>query len=824
MNRATPMSVERALLDAAYARKPLNVLMTAGAALAIGALLWPQLPTSVMLTACAALLWSSLLGAVECLAYRQLSPGQPPLRRWQTVFALQSAAAGLAWSVGPVMMLLTQRPDGHQLALFVSMLLGVSAVAMNSMAGQRVGMQAFLVCTLAPTTLIAGFGELPMQRLVAVLLACALLAMLVVGHQSHRVLRRLIESEMRLRANLDASQDAVVGMDEEGRITDWNRRAEVLFGWDRAEAIGRMLDATIIPERLREAHRRGLARYLATGEAVAMRQRIEIPALRRNGEEFTVEIALSPVNDKPARSFTAFITDISERKAAQERLALFRRVFDASMQMVSIVDGDGRAVYQNRAHQIGLGYSDEEIIGRHYSLTVVPEVLVDFQSEIVAAMRAGISWTGLLLLQRKDGSRFIASKHIGFIKDERGKVQYAFDIFYDFSPEIARRDELARAKEAAERASHAKSDFLSSMSHELRTPMNAILGFAQILQYDDALLPRQLGHVQEILRAGQHLLALVNEVLDLAKIESGHLQLVLESVALAPLVDDCHQLMLPLAGARQIELQCQVLPEAEVYADRLRLKQILLNLLSNAIKYNRKGGRVRLTTQPVPGRRWRLSVIDTGCGLAPAQLDQLFQPFNRLGAEQGTAEGTGIGLTITRRLAELMGGTVGVDSALGVGSTFWVELPQRPVGASASLLRQPPEAPPPAADLPRQCVLCIDDNPVNLRLMVQLLELRPQLRVLTADTPERGLELATAHRPALILLDIHMPGMDGYQLLSRLREDPMLRDVQVVAVTASAMPPDIERGHAAGFADYLTKPLDLGHFLHVVDQRLNRQS
>ncbi|MGN6827530.1 PAS domain-containing hybrid sensor histidine kinase/response regulator [Paucibacter sp. M5-1] len=820
MNGTVPSDVDLALLDAAYARKPLNVGMTLAVTLAMGLLLWPVLAPQALLAGCAALLASSLWGHLECRAYRRAALGQSNLRRWQRLFALQSAAAGLAWSVAPVLTMAT-RPDGDSLALFVGILLGVSAVAMNSMAGQRAGMFAFLLGTLLPTGLVAGLADAPAQRLVALVLASALLALLVVGHQSHLALRRLIETGMRLQANLDASHDAVVGMDDSGRITDWNRRAAELFGWTSAEAIGRMLDSTIIPERMREAHRQGLARYLATGVPRVMHRRVELPALHRDGREFVVEIALSPLGSGPARSFTAFLTDISERKAAQERLALFRRVFDASTQMISIVDGEGYAVYQNQAHQAGLGYRDEEIIGQHFSLTVAPEALAAFRAEIGVAMRNGLSWTGQLLLQRKDGSRFIASKHIGFIKDEQGRVQYAFDIFYDFSPELARREELAGAKETAERASMAKSDFLSSMSHELRTPMNAILGFAQILQYDGSLQARQLDQVQEILRAGRHLLDLVNEVLDLAKIESGHLQLALEPVPLAAVVDDCVQLMQALAAPRHIELQTQLPLDAELHADRTRVKQILLNLLSNAIKYNRDGGSVRLTAEPAHGRRWRISISDTGRGLSTQQIDQLFQPFNRLGAEQGSIEGTGIGLTITRRLTELMGGSVGVQSTLGEGSTFWLELPSRSRPTPAAT-EPPAAAAMPAVPLPSHSVLCIDDNPVNLRLLEQLLTLRPQIQVLTASSPAQGLALASAQRPSLILLDIHMPEMDGYAVLAALRADPDLQSIPVVAVSASAMPQDIERGRVAGFNDYLTKPLDLGNFLHVVDRWLSR--
>jgi signal transduction histidine kinase/CheY-like chemotaxis protein len=383
-------------------------------------------------------------------------------------------------------------------------------------------------------------------------------------------------------------------------------------------------------------------------------------------------------------------------------------------------------------------------------------------------------------------------------------------------------EEARAARESAERDNLAKSDFLSSMSHELRTPMNAILGFAQMLESDAKLNADQHDNVHEILKGGRHLLALINELLDLAGIESGHVNLFLEPVNLADLVEDCQRLMQPLANARRITLHLDVSPQWTVQADRVRLKQVFLNLLSNAVKYNREGGNIRLGVQASSSERLRVAISDDGDGIAAERIDELFQPFSRLDAARGDIEGTGIGLTIVRRLVELMGGVVGVDSRAGIGSTFWVELPS----ATPSRVEFATQSGEPLrlsdASMPRRCVLCIDDEPANLRLIAEMLGLRRHIELITADTAKRGIELAVAHRPDLILLDLNMPVTDGYQVLQALMVKPHLKSIPIIAVSANAMPRDIERGRAAGFSEYLSKPLHPSAFLLTIDRYLTR--
>jgi len=395
----------------------------------------------------------------------------------------------------------------------------------------------------------------------------------------------------------------------------------------------------------------------------------------------------------------------------------------------------------------------------------------------------------------------------------------------DLEREVADRrqaEESARlASTEADRANRAKSEFLSRMSHELRTPLNAILGFAQLLQME-VQTPEQRESVAHILKAGRHLMDLIDEVLDIARIEAGRLHLSPEPVPVADLLRETLDLMRPLAAQRAIRLETGALPgeDGHVRADRQRLKQVLLNLLSNAIKYNRDAGRVTLTCAQAPGDRLHIRVTDTGPGIPAALMARLFTPFDRLGAEQQGVEGTGLGLVLSKRLVEAMGGAMGCESALGEGSTFWVELPL--AAAPAERLKElPPEvlaaAPAPG---PAATVLYIEDNLSNLRLVERVLAHRPGIRVLPAMQGRLGLDLAREHRPALIFLDLQLPDLPGYEVLRHLQGDPRTREIPVLVISADASPGQIQRTLAAGARAYLTKPLDVRGLLAAVDEHL----
>ena len=387
--------------------------------------------------------------------------------------------------------------------------------------------------------------------------------------------------------------------------------------------------------------------------------------------------------------------------------------------------------------------------------------------------------------------------------------------------------ELANANEEARSANQAKSAFLSSMSHELRTPLNAILGFAQILTSNT--LPSTLEQKKEfanhILKSGRHLLTLINEILDLAKVESGTITLSMEPVALADILLECRTMMEPIAATRKVRVLFPDVDGAVVMADRTRLKQVMLNLLSNAVKYNRDEGAVVLTCDQSTPTRMRLSIQDTGNGLNPEQVAGLFQPFNRLGQESGTQEGTGIGLVVTKRLVELMGGEIGVTSSPGVGSVFWIELASTAPRTSSLVERVAPAGSgstsyASGSDAAPRLLLYVEDNPANLRLVEEIVAFRRDLRLLAAHDGHLGLQLARAHRPDIILMDLNLPGMSGFEVLRQLGADPETADIPVIALTANAMPRDIERGVAAGFYRYLTKPIDIEKFTEAISSTL----
>lgn len=385
--------------------------------------------------------------------------------------------------------------------------------------------------------------------------------------------------------------------------------------------------------------------------------------------------------------------------------------------------------------------------------------------------------------------------------------------------------DLEQARREAERSNEMKSVFLATMSHELRTPLNAILGFAQILNSDT--LPstpaQKKVFASHILQAGKHLLVLINEVLDLARVESGTLTVSIEPVALAPVLAECAALVAPLAERRQITLVFPATVTAHVLCDRMRLKQILINILSNAIKYNREHGSVTVSCVIDAAGQVRIGVRDTGAGLDASQLAQLFEPFNRLGRDVGVEEGTGIGLALTRHLVELMGGTISVESTVDVGSTFWVAFPPCAQVAPAAPALAGAAAVNGARVRPSRTLstlLYIEDNPGNLRLVEEIVQPRADLRLLSATEGHAGIALARQHLPHVILVDIHLPGIDGYEIRRLLRADPRTARIPVIAISARAMPGDVARGKDAGFYCYLTKPIDIDEFSAAIDRAL----
>jgi len=470
-------------------------------------------------------------------------------------------------------------------------------------------------------------------------------------------------------------------------------------------------------------------------------------------------------------------------------------------------------------------HEPQEVMARAQALSVEfsTPIAPGFEALAFKASR-GIEDVYELTYICKDGTRFPAVVSITALRDDRGAIIGYLLIGSDNSERKRFESALHEARAAAEKANRAKTDFLSGMSHELRTPLNAILGFAQLLETaTPAPSPSQKRSLDQILKGGWYLLELINEILDLALIESGKVTLSREPVSLVEVMLECRAMVEPQAQKRGIVM---TFPRFEipyfVAADRTRVKQVLINLLFNAIKYNTPGGTVDVECTLGTPERIRISIRDTGMGLAPEQVAQLFQPFNRLGKEATAEEGTGIGLVVTKRLIELMGGAIGVESVVGAGSVFWIELtltaaPLLAVREAERAVLNPPGL---AAGVPLRTLLYVEDNPANLELVEQIVARRADLRMLGAADGRLGIEFARAYQPEVILMDINLPGISGIDAMKILRADPSTAHIPIIALSANAVPHDIQKALDAGFFDYLTKPIKVDKFLDALDVAL----
>jgi len=533
------------------------------------------------------------------------------------------------------------------------------------------------------------------------------------------------------------------------------------------------------------------------------------------------------------------ITEVRRQEALLKTGALQNAILTSANFSIIATDEKGIIQLFNVGAERMLGYMAAEVVNKispsdihdpqevrvraeALSLELATPITPGFEALAFKASR-GIEDIYELTYIRKDGGRFPALISITALRNDYGDIIGYLLIGTDNSVRKQVELELNNAMAVADKANLAKSDFLSSMSHELRTPLSAILGFAQLIESGSPLpTPSQKRSIEQILKAGWYLLELINEILDLSQIESGKLPLSLEPISLNEVVRECQAMIEPQAQKSGIRM---TFPRFEiphfVKADRTRVKQVLINLLSNAIKYNKAGGSVVVDyIESTPGRI-RICVKDTGEGLSPDKLMQLFQPFNRLGKEAGVEEGTGIGLMVSKRLVELMKGEIGVESTIGVGSVFWIDLnltaePRRAAAAKPTAVAQAQVQ----AGAQLRTLLYVEDNPANLMLVEDLIARRPDIRLLSATDGNGGIKIARASRPDMILMDINLPGISGIQALKILRADPATAHIPVVALSANAIPRDIEKGLAAGFFRYLTKPIKVNEFMDTLDEAL----
>lgn len=674
----------------------------------------------------------------------------------------------------------------------------------------------------------------------------------------------LRKSEGRTRLVIDTALSSVISMDEQGRITGWNTQAEQTFGWTRQEVVGRLMAETIIPPAQREAHRRGLKQFFQTGDGPILNKRIEITALRRDGTEFPIELAVTPLRLENAYSFTAFAVDISERKQAEEAL----RTSEARLMMT--VQGSHIGIWDWNLVTDTVYFSPQWKNQIGYDDATLPNAFDEWRSRIHSEDQPRVHQTIQSCLdgdksqfeiehrlQHRDGSyRWILSRG-SLIRDMYGVAARMVGIHIDTTDRKRTEEELRAAKEAAEAASKAKSEFLANMSHEIRTPMNGVLGTTELL-LNSTLTDKQRHLASTVHRSGRTLLAIINDILDFSKIEAGKLDLECVEFDLSQLLDESLELFMEAARRKHLHLTQQIDETVPRYlkGDPVRLRQILMNLLGNAMKFT-EAGAISLTAGYVSGTpthaQLRISVTDTGIGIPPAAKLRIFDAFAQAdGSTTRRYGGTGLGLSIAKQLVGLMGGAITVESEPGRGSTFsfTARFELQPLGAgTASGLTSYPELPKPqfthehsycpsqplpsatapdanGAGHPSARILVAEDSPVNREVAVGMLELLGY-QVEMAENGRQAMELAARSHFDLALMDCQMPEMDGLTATGEIRRHEASSGQQrltIIALTANAMQGDREQCLAAGMDDYLTKPYTQVQLQTIVQKWLDRKA
>jgi PAS domain S-box-containing protein len=653
-------------------------------------------------------------------------------------------------------------------------------------------------------------------------------------------------------AILNGTNFLSIATDERGVIQVFNVGAERMLGYTAAEVMNKITPADISDSEEAIARAKTLSLEFSAPIAPGVEALVfkasrgiediyELTHIRKDGSRFPAVVSVTALRDAQNAiiGYLVFGTDNTARKqveAEQKKLDqrlrdqqfYTRSLIESNIDALITIDPSGIITDVNKQMEALTGCTRDELIGAPFKNYFTDPERAEAGINLVLSERKVTDYE--LTARSKDNKKTVVSCNATTFYDRnrilQGVIAAARDVTESKRLDRALQEtnfELESAKFTAEKASLAKSDFLSSMSHELRSPLNAILGFAQLIESGSPPpTPDQKTSIGQILQAGWYLLELINEILDLALIESGKVSLSREPTSLSELLSDCRAMTEPQAQKSGIRV---IFPQLDgpyfVEADRTRVKQVLINLLSNAIKYNRAGGMVEVTCIANTAKRTRVSFRDTGEGLSAEKLAQLFQPFNRLGREAGAEEGTGIGLVVSKRLVELMGGEIGVESTVGVGSVFWIELKSTAalqlLGAADTVTVTESGL---DADAQSRTLLCVEDNPANLLLVEKLLARRPDIRLLSATDGNRGVEIARAARPDIILMDINLPGISGITALRILTEDPATAHIPVIALSANAMPRDIKDGLEAGFFRYLTKPIKVSEFMDTLDVAL----
>jgi PAS domain S-box-containing protein len=652
------------------------------------------------------------------------------------------------------------------------------------------------------------------------------------------------------RAIFNSANFSSIATDAKGVIQIFNVGAERMLGYSASEVVDKITPAEISDPLEIIARAKALSDELDTlitpgFDALVFKARrgiediYELTYIRKDGSRFPAVVSVTALRDEQETiiGYLLIGTDNTARKRIEEEQnELGRRLQDqhfytrdlieSNIDALTTTDPAGIITDVNKQMEELTGTNSDSMIGTPFKNYFTDPALAAAGIKRVLSEKKVSDYE--LTARGMNGKETVVSINLTTFYDRNNKLQGVFYGARDVTERnrlnqilLEKNIELHSAKAVAEKANLAKSDFLSSMSHELRTPLGAILGFAQLMESSTpAPLPAQKRSIGQILKAGWYLLELINEILDLALVESGKLSMSMEKVSLGEVIQECVLMSEPQALARDIKVVFRQSATPDfITVDRTRLKQVIVNLLSNAIKYNQHGGSVILQSSQSPQDMMRISVSDTGEGLCEEQLEKLFQPFNRLGQEANGEEGTGIGLVVCKRLVESMGGVIGAQSTVGVGSEFWFELkrsdaPITDIDTTALMNTLPVEGEDP--DL-IQTLLYIEDNPANLMLVEDIISRRPNLRFLSAENAFKGVEMAHTSRPDVILMDINLPGISGLTALKILRENLRTASIPVVALSANAIPRDIDKGLDAGFFHYLTKPLRITEFLKTLD-------
>lgn len=650
----------------------------------------------------------------------------------------------------------------------------------------------------------------------------------------HQEIEERKQVEDRFKLVVESAPNTIILVDSNSIIQLVNSQTENYFGYSRNELLGKKIEL-LVPNASGMNHENLRSNFISHPTARSMGSGRDLFGLRKDGTKIPIEVGLNPIRINEEMLVLTSIIDITERKLIETELLLSRDILRNSNDCLYVFDPQNRQIFEvNETSCLQMGYRREELLMLRIE-DLDPQFPMDQWEAHVEEVKG--SKDGIILEsvhKRKDGTQIPVEISVRYLNIGNKALMVA--TARDITERKRAENEIKKAKTEAEQANIAKSEFLSRMSHELRTPMNSILGFAQLMDMGE-LIPAHKKGVNQILKSGKHLLDLINEVLDLSRIEAGKLSISPEPIHLCAIINETMDIVRPLAEERNIKLELINSPNNDLFvkADHQRLKQVLLNLINNAVKYNRVGGSVKVecSMQKVESSKEyvvgsvekaiRISVIDTGKGIAAEELYKLFNPFQRIGNEISEVEGTGLGLAVAKKLIEAMHCKIGVDSEVGLGSTFWIELPESEGQIDRHERLSELTKPEPEKAVVSGTLLYVEDNVSNIQLVEQIIENhRPSIRLITEMYGKNTVKLVIDYKPDLILLDLDLPDIHGTEVLKLLQAETATAKIPVIVLSADAMSSQIEKLLEAGADDYLTKPIDVVEFLKVVDGMMGK--